>query len=275
MIQTIRIWNAFSPNNSSDFRLVARFADPRAARETAVELVRFLLDHTREVRRRWVDSPPADELAARYGFAWTSLLEWSTQIGPGDEPEVAIEDEVLVVYHPYCLGFGDLPVYLQAKGAIVEEEQTQPPTLSALFRSIRGDNPALDTAIAALIERIYERPDRKQWFRAPWHARDRWNHRAAGFRDAGVVGLWFPVTPQDLPAFRRWLDAHGIEDPVLRWCEHADEALFVTIANARCGSCGGPLDYLDPRLHDIDTPQLVCRPCGGLYELATFLPEAP
>jgi hypothetical protein len=23
-------------------------------------------------------------------------------------------------------------------------------------------------------------------------------------------------------------------------------------------------------LHDIEAPQLVCRPCGGLYDLSTF-----
>lgn len=30
----------------------------------------------------------------------------------------------------------------------------------------------------------------------------------------------------------------------------------------------------DPRIHDIDTPQLVCKPCGGLYEVSTFLPKS-
>jgi hypothetical protein len=32
--------------------------------------------------------------------------------------------------------------------------------------------------------------------------------------------------------------------------------------------------YLDPRIHDIETAQLMCKPCGGLYDVAPFLTPA-
>jgi hypothetical protein len=264
---TIRIWNAFSPNNSSDYRLVARFATPRAARETAAELATFLIDHVGHIRRRWIDSPPADALAERYGFTWTSLMEWSTQIRPGDEPEIAVEDEVLVLYHHYCLGFGDLPGYLQVKGATVQPEEIVAPTISALFRVPHG-SARFDAEIAGVLAQIDHSADRRLTpFRTPWPSSATWHHRVAGFRDLDTAGLWFAITPQDLPAFRHWLASHGVDQLVLRWCEDRDEALFAGLAKARCTACGRSLDYLDPRLHDIETPQLVCRPCGGLYDL--------
>jgi len=83
--------------------------------------------------------------------------------------------------------------------------------------------------------------------------------------------LWFSLSPADLPAFQHWLAQHGVKEASLRWCEPTDEALFLAIAKARCTACARPLEYLDPRLHDIETPQLVCTSCGGFYDLATFL----
>ena len=49
----IRIWNTFSPNNSTSCRLIARFADPRAAREVAAEVAAYLVELISEVREEW------------------------------------------------------------------------------------------------------------------------------------------------------------------------------------------------------------------------------
>ena len=88
------------------------------------------------------------------------------------------------------------------------------------------------------------------------------------------MGLHFPIAPTDLPAFKGWLAEHGIEKASIRLCEYADVDKFGVIAKARCTACDGALEYLDPRLHDIDTEQLACRGCGGLYDLSTFVAAA-
>jgi len=271
---TIKIWQSYSSNNSSSYRLVARFADPRIARETAAELATFLIDHIAEIRGRWLESEVARDLADRYGFTWTDIPVWSVNFHVGDEPEIAVDRDVLVVYHHYCLGFGDLPLFLEAKGAVVEPQAWQPPTVSILFRSRAGESPELDSELAALLAQYANPPGERKVFEAPWRIRHDLHGDVAGFRDPGTVGLWIPLAPTDMPALERWLADRGIEQPSIRWCEYGDEALFTAIAKARCTACSGSLEYLDPRIHDIETPQLACTPCGGLYELATFMTAA-
>ncbi len=270
----IRIWNAFSPNNSSSYRLVARFEDPRVAREAAVEVATFLLELIAEVRGRWLESEALAGLANRYGFDVNELLEWSTQLHVGDEPQVMCDGELVVVYHRYCQGFGDLDRALAARGGNVDPEDYHPTTISALFRSTPGADPLLDAELDALFAHIRDVPKRGvRPFETPWPTHDNAYGTGAYFRDAGSVGLWVPVAPQDLAAFQHWLASRGIEQPSLRWCVDTDAALFRAIAAARCSACGGALEYLDPRIHDIESPQLVCKPCGGLYELSTFMKE--
>ena len=45
----IRIFRAFSCNNSSSFRLVARFAEPKAAEDAAAELDAFFKEHAKQL----------------------------------------------------------------------------------------------------------------------------------------------------------------------------------------------------------------------------------
>lgn len=267
---TIRIWNAFSPNNSSSCRLVARFADPRAAREAAVEVAAFLIGHIRENHGHWIDGPMLTEFAAKYGLPAVDMLEWTSHLHVGDEPEIATEHGVLVVYHYYCQGFEHLGPMLTSKGATVEPEGYGMPSISVLARSQPGTDPAFDDALAGLflqIETLDKTP--KQWASkivVPWSTDEERFDRATYFRDAGTLGMWLPCEPHALPMLAQWLTNHGIEEPSLRWCEWGDEALFQAIAKARCTACHGPVEYLDPRIHDIETPQFICRSCGGLYE---------
>jgi hypothetical protein len=89
-------------------------------------------------------------------------------------------------------------------------------------------------------------------------------------RDPGAIGMAFWIRPDQVHAFKAWLAGFGVTNAVMRLEDREDFELFSALAAARCGSCNGVLQYLDPRLHDIDAPQLLCGPCGGLYDLAAF-----
>lgn len=269
---TIKIWNAFSPNNSSSYRLVARFEDPRVARETAVEIAEFLIGHLRENHGHWLSGPILEAFCAKYGLPGDDILNWSSHLDVDDAPEIATDHGVLVVYHYYCQGFEHLVPMLQAKGATVDPENYGGlPSISVLARSQPGAAPAFDDQLLRLFQHIdsIDPTKQPQWapkVSVPWSTELERFDRGAYFRDAGTLGMWLPCEPQSLPKVEQWLRNHGIENPSLRWCEWADEALFTAIAKARCTACTGTVEYLDPRIHDIESPQFICRACGGLYE---------
>ncbi|HEU0031553.1 MAG TPA: hypothetical protein VFQ53_13030 [Kofleriaceae bacterium] len=276
---TIRIWHAFSCNNSSSYRIVARFADPRAAREAADELATFFDRHARELEALraaddWdTETAASQALAARYGFAWDDVLVWGSgaALMSENEPEIAAEAGVVLVYHGYCngLGEGELVSVLRARGALdVEHEETLPPHVSLVF--VPSADPRLAAELDALFAPLVEQPADVA-LDVPWPATWRPEGIVCGFRDPGAVGLYLPFVPRDLPAIRQWLADRGVTRYAFRLCDDADEARFAAIARARCTACEARLDYLDPRIHDIDTEQLACRACGGLYDLAAFV----
>jgi hypothetical protein len=260
----IKVWQSYSCNNSSGFRLVARFTDAAVARETAAELAEFFEAQAKIDSNRYEDGA-LSTLSRTYGFDWQDGSS-----GRSRGPYVCAEGEVLIVYFEYCLGLGPgVPAYLLDRGAArVEPERSHLEVqISMLFRAVPGVDPRLDEDIAMLIA---QGTGRVAPLRAPWSSGIESNGGLVCFRDAGTVGLYVPVDPEDLPAVKAWLAGHGIE-AVVRIEEPADATLFELLAAARCTACHGLLEYLDPRLHDIETPQLVCKPCGGLYELATFV----
>ena len=273
---TIRIWNAFAPNNSSSCRLVARFADPRAAREAAVEVATFLIGHIRENRGQWNEGRVLTDFAAKYGLPATGILDWSSHLHVDSEPEIATEHGVLVVYHYYCQGFEHLVPMLQSKGATVDAEDYGMPTISVLARSRPGAHAELDHALASVFEHfdnlLVQTTMQLPTFKAPWSGDEERFQKGAYFRDAGTLGLFVSCEPHTLPRLEQWLADRGIERPSLRWCEWGDEALFRAIAKARCTACHGAVEYLDPRIYDIETPQFVCRACGGLYDRTALVP---
>jgi len=272
---TIKIWQSYSCNNSSSYRLVARFADAKTATATATELAAFFTAHAEQMdavmeEGGFPDDNPeaAQQLAKQYGFAWDDVLTWGDEMLTGDEPTLATEDNVLVVYHTYCGGFGKgIPAYLTARGATVDQESRSAPTLSVLFDHV--PSPALDADLDRLLAQV-EDSEEVEPLDAPWGGREMYGS-AAFFRDPDTVGLYFPIAPEDFDTFRTWLASHGITRSSIRVCEYGDQVVFAAVAAARCTACNGPLRYLDPRFHDIETEQLVCKPCGGLYELSTFL----
>jgi hypothetical protein len=279
----VQVWSSFSCNNSSSYRLVARFTDAGKAKDAAAELEAFFSEHAKQMDvvmedGDFPDENPeaAQELAKKYGFAWKDVLTWGDEMLEGDEPRIATEDQVLVLYHTYCGGFGDgIPLYLKAKGAAeVEKEERDPPTASIVFR-YAGGNDALDADLTMLFEQIDEESREVEPLKTPWKTRWESYGRAAFFRDPKTVGLWIPIAPTDLAAMKAWLAERGIDSPSIRLCEYGDEAKFVAIAKARCSACAGPLEYLDPRVHTIESEQLACAKCGGMFDLATLAAPAP
>jgi hypothetical protein len=281
----IRVWKSFSCNNSSSYRLVARFADPAVARDVATELSAFFTTHAQQMDALMEDgdlpeepTAAASELATKYGFEWKELLTWGDEMLAGDEPSVMAEGDTLVVYHTYCGGFGDdVPKYLQARGAReVHKEDRSSPKVSVLFRLPEGVNAALQEDLDKLFEQIPddEQPFDAEPFTAPWPLERECYGSASFFRDAKTVGLYFPIDPRDLSGLKTWLAARGIENPSIRLCEGADEKRFAAIAAARCSACKGPLEYLDPRVHGIEKEHLACAACGGMFEVKTFLEPA-
>ena len=131
----VRVWQSYSCNNSSSYRLVARFANASSATETAAELGAFFAEHATQMDEvieaadyEFPDESPAaaQALAKKYGFEWKNVLSWGDEGLQGDEPAIATEGDVLVVYHTYCGGFGEeLPLYLSARGATAVEEANQ------------------------------------------------------------------------------------------------------------------------------------------------------
>lgn len=274
----IKIWNSYSCNNSSSYRLVARFADAAAAKDAAAELVDFLLVHAKEMDEVMADGdfpseppPAARAFAKKYGLTWGRRpLTWGDEMLGGDEPSVLTEGEVLVVYHDYCGGFGDgIPGFLKARGATrVDDEDTGTPHVSVLFPYRQSE--ALDADLAQLFEQVDDEIRDVEPLKTPWEGREAYG-RGAFFNDGATVGLYLPILPDDVPALRGWLASHGIERLSMRICEDADEDKFFAMANARCISCHAKLEYWSPRLQDIDHEQVACRGCGGMYEMATIL----
>jgi hypothetical protein len=259
---TIRVWQAFSCNNSAAYRLVARFADATAASTAGADLATVLAGYA---AAQPDDQRSMRDLARQYDFDWEDE-GWGRD---EDGPHVVVEGEHVFVHHRYCLGLGPgIPRFLADRGARLEPETAVALHVSVLFR-LPPSNPRLDDDLAKLFAQPRDTTDWKgPSFHLPWTETGS-RGRAVVFRDVGTIGMYFPIDPSELAAMKAWLVGHGVETVSIRF-DDADADLFATIAAARCTSCGGPLEYLDPRLHDIEAQQLVCRPCGGFYELAAF-----
>lgn len=249
----IKVWRSYACNNSGASRLIARFADPAIARDTAAELYEYFVAQERVANQRNALGP-LETLARTYGFRWNDS-------GAGEEgPGVFAFGDALIVYQSYGLGLGPgVVAFVEDRGGVPESDAYVDLPVSVLFRA--GDHADEITAVLAALD-----PDLAG--KVPW-ARFAGHGPVAWFRDAGSVGLSLQIRPADFLAFKQWLGERGVGDPAIL-IDQDDHDLFAAIAKARCTACEGPLEYLDPRLHDIEAPQLVCKPCGGLYDLTAF-----
>jgi hypothetical protein len=283
---TIKIWQSYSCNNSSSYRLVARFADPAAAKAAATDLDAFFKAYAVELDAAveaadytWPNTwpPGAVAFAKKHGFSWgRDILGWGDTGLTDDEPEIMVEDDVLLVYHSYCGGFGKgVPAYLAARGATkVEGEESDGPTLTLMF-AYAGGNKKLDSDLEKLFGQISPTNESREVepLVTPWKSRESYGS-AAFYRDAKTVAMVIPFEPTDLPNVRAWLTKHGIKKPSIRLCEYADEEKLAALAGAKCEACEAALELWHPRLQDVETEQMACTACGGMYEISTFVAAA-
>lgn len=127
-------WNSFSCNNSSDYRLVAKFDDPKTAAAMKKELDKFFAKHAEEIDELQEDddfdyddlfetiSEAANKLGKKYGFTWKEGMTWGDGCLSDDEPGTWVVGDTLVVYHTYMGGFGELSKLLaKAGGSLLEK----------------------------------------------------------------------------------------------------------------------------------------------------------
>lgn len=260
---SVRIWNSYSCNNSTSYRIVARFADAAKAKAIGAELT-ALLDGLEDRHNSGFQA-----LARLYGFDWYDGGYGSEE----DGPHVAVDGETLIVHHDYCLGIGPgVPAYLAEQGAQVDKENWADVHVAVLFKPT--PDPRLEADLITLFAHPVDAEHRVvDGFKAPW-VNEHTHGRIAWYRDANTVALFFPIDARDFVRLRTWFGERGIEHPIVRIEAYEDQELFRALAAARCTACEGALEYLDPRLHDIESPQLMCKPCGGLYDLDAVMRPA-
>ena len=190
---TIRIWNSYSCNNSSSYRLIARFVDAAEASAVGADLTTVLANYA-AMQPEDVDATgrPMLLLAREYGFDWQDE-GWGSDT---DGPHIVVEGETLFVHHHYCLGLGPgIPAYLEARGATVDPQSWAAVQMSLLFRAPPAP-PRFDDDLAMLFAQALDTSD-GPGFRAPWSPSEH-RGRAAFFRDVGTVGLYFPVDATEI-----------------------------------------------------------------------------
>jgi hypothetical protein len=267
----IQVWQSYSCNNSSSYRLIARFVDDASAHQAAAALAELFAKLAGEDGDRRGERSVLRAIAKQYDIEW----EDEGWYGPEEGPFAFAHDELVIVHHDYCLGLGPgVPKFLEERGGAVDQETWADLKVSLLFRSTPGLDPLLDDELTLFFMQMGDGARRPEDYKlepmiTPWTDQPGARGSAAMFRDAGTVGIALPIRPRDLARMKAWLAKREL-DAVIRIDEPADEELFAALHTARCTACAGELEYLDPRLHDIETAQLICKPCGGLYELEAF-----
>jgi hypothetical protein len=278
----VRVWRSFACNNSSSYRIVARFSDDQTARDVATELQAFLAEATPLAQRRHRQRPAPlttaasfpvteriDELASEHGFDWTRMLS----VYDDDDLEIVAEGTSVIVYDSYCLGIdSSFLSYLEARGG-APEARTGEPTISVMFRLPNADSP-LSSQLSTFFSQAIDTADTRSWpVRAPWstaHPLFAPSLRFAFFCDGKTVGFHLPIDPSEILPLKEYLSQARVTNPRIRVCEHGDLEKFRTIAKARCSHCASALEYLDMYEHGIGSDQLACPQCGGMFELTTF-----
>lgn len=127
-------WNSFSCNNSSDYRLVAKFDDPKAAAAMKKELDKFFAKHAEQLDELNEDpdfdyddlfdtiSDAAQKIGKKYDFKWKEGLIWGDDCLLDDEPGTWVLGDTLIVYHTYMGGFGELSKLLAKAGGTLLEK---------------------------------------------------------------------------------------------------------------------------------------------------------
>ena len=235
----VQIWNSFSCNNSSDYRLVARFRDPSVARQIGNELRQFFDAYGEEfddaltkknfkVSRDTV--PTAVALAAKYNFAWDArkILSWGDEGLTGDVPDVEVVGATLAVYHSYCGGFTDNIVqFLTAAGAEVEPEKRCPPDLSVRFVLPTGEaGERMATELATFLNQGAVKEYMHEFEPPPWGG-ERLDGDASSirwYRDGQRFGFKMPFPPRGIGDLKHYLA--NVTELDMRLCDLEELAWF-------------------------------------------------
>jgi photosystem II stability/assembly factor-like uncharacterized protein len=165
-------WSSFSCNNSSDYRLVARFASAKKAAAMQEELAAFFKAHGAQQDAAGGRGPTAAAraLGDKHGHRWKQTIVWGDGDGPmADAPPyvVALADS-LVIYHSYCGGgFGDdVRAVLKKAGASFPEgkDKVGPPVLLVDFELPAGKpGDALGRELAAMFAQRHSVEYIEEW----------------------------------------------------------------------------------------------------------------
>ncbi|HTR55337.1 MAG TPA: leucine-rich repeat domain-containing protein [Kofleriaceae bacterium] len=235
----VQIWNSFSCNNSSDYRLVARFKDPVLAAKAGARLAAFFEAYAEEFDRHCEDEggPPEDEplpsaaaLAREHGVAWSAddILSWGDEGLQDNVPDIAVEGTTLAIFHDYCGGFTDNVVrVLAAAGAEVEPEDSCPPEISLRFvlpAGERGERMADELAKFLNQKSVHEYMS--DFAKPPWG-----DHRLMGdpadiywYREGDRFAFKMPLSPVGLPDLKKYLA--DVTELDLRLCDELELASF-------------------------------------------------
>lgn len=223
------VWESYSCNNSSDYRLVAEFATPAKADAMRAELTTFFKSHAKEQDKRPYESGkgpggPTDVARAfgkKHGHDWKNFLVWGDEGLSGAEPTATTLDRSLVVYHSYCGGFGpDLhQVLTKAGGKLVTKgDEVGPPTLYASFAT----GPATEKLVRDLTtffdQRLAPTGTLSHWTHPSW-APDQLegdDANVAFVADGARCTFALPLLPSNIAPLRRHLERGKAKDLELR-----------------------------------------------------------
>lgn len=280
----VQVWRSFSSNNSSAYRLVARFESAEQATAAQPELLAFIEAHAKEVdETENYDAPSAAEqaLGKKYGYKVPSRgypLSWGDEGLEGDEPAVAISGKTLVMYHNYCGGledgFGD---YLRAKGAKVLEEESEAPDVAVFFALPEG---ARGKKLREGFETYFNQKESgdslDDWSTPPPWVSSK-HHRAPYaeaedvlyFSDGHHLGFQLPLELDELDGLQAYLKKSGIKDYRLLLCDNElKQKLTVLGETKRCPECNAAgLRYLPAASEKLEEDQILCDGCGGMFAL--------
>jgi hypothetical protein len=255
-------------------------------KDVAKELADFFTKHAKEMDAGFDEedgdypSGPtevATAFAKKHGFTWKSAMYWGDEMQTGDEPEVYTEGDALLLYHGYCGGGlpKEVEQYIAIKGGTIGKAPKD--FYDAVYVSVlarlpkAGVKSPLKKDLDAFYSVMNEEGEGMSGNPPPWSGEDEAYGKASYFCDGKSVGFFSPSSPRDLEAIKKWLKKRGAVDPILRINEWADHRKFQAIADARCTECDGLLEYLDPRVTKIESDQLACAKCGGMFDLTTFM----
>lgn len=246
----VQIWRSFSCNNSSDYRLVARFKDAKAAEAMGAELKQFFTAYAEKMDEYMEENdydfpdeplPFFVEFAKKHGVkAKDDPLTWGDEALQGDEPDVAVAGNTLAIYHTYCGGFGsDLPAILKKAGAKVEgEESRRAPELACSFSLPAGKAGEM---LAAELSRFFEQGKKHEQIcdfeiPPPWDARQKLTYEEGSTvswaSDGKTFAFAMPFAIQGFEALKAYLAKHKCAEVSITLGDEASKNQIAELAKA-------------------------------------------